>query len=133
MDLGKVFGTDKDLEENGVWVDIGDGAKIKVARISNSRAAKAMQKLQESNKVAEKFNSSAINDEAVIKIISETVLLDWEGMTEDGENVQYSNENAFKMLSKYNDFFTVVTELSGKMETFRKQDIEEDKENIKKS
>jgi len=133
MDLGKVFGTDKDFEENGVWVDIGDGAKIKVARISNSRAAKAMQKLQESNKVAEKFNSSAINDEAVIKIISETVLLDWEGMTEDGENVQYSNENAFKMLSKYNDFFTVVTELSGKMETFRKQDIEEDKENIKKS
>jgi len=108
MDLGKVFGTDKDLEENGVWVDIGGGAKIKIARISNAKTANAMQKLQASNKVVAKFNSSAINDEAVIKIISETVLLDWEGMTEDGENVQYSNENAFKMLSKYKDFFAVV-------------------------
>ena len=39
------YQTDKTLEEEGAWVDLGDGIKIKVARTRSQRAHLALTRL----------------------------------------------------------------------------------------
>jgi hypothetical protein len=133
MDLNKVFGTDKNLEEEGVWVDLGDESKIKIARMGNIKSRERATKLQKSAKLANKYSIDNFNEEDLADILAYSVIKDWKGIKDNGEDLPYSFENAKAMILKYRDFRDMVVELSTEMETFRKVDIEEGKKNIKKS
>jgi hypothetical protein len=52
MDLKKSFGTSDALENDGAWVDLGDGASIKVARVGNKANRALLKKLIAPHKIA---------------------------------------------------------------------------------
>jgi hypothetical protein len=115
------FATDLDLEETGVWVDFGDGASCKIARIGNSEYKRVMRELLKPwrNKIARKN----VPDEEWIKItcsvLSKTILLDWKGWEDDkGKKIPYSEKNAYDMLHGLKDFRAQIEELAEEQATF---------------
>jgi hypothetical protein len=127
MDIRKRFGTSRELETDGVWVDLGDGSKIKVARIGNSRYNEVFQKLIAPFRRQVRMGNipNEVADEILVKAMARTVLLDWEGIAEDGKAVPFSVENAYRLMKEYPDFRNVVSEVAQEMETFKEIDTED--------
>jgi len=98
------------MESEGVWKPIG-GGRVLVASFDNpeyhtmlaveSRPYQALSKAggAPSPKVIEKMT---------IKVMAHTILKNWEGLTIKGEPVEYSIENAVKILTEYPRFRDAV-------------------------
>lgn len=127
FNLADKFGTDKDLEREGVWVDMSGGASIKVARIGNPEYKRMFQKITTPYKQQLRTNNmdEDIAEELLIKAMASTILLDWKGIYEGDEEMKYSIENAEKVLRDLPDFRVFVTEVSSEMELFRQGEQEE--------
>ena len=115
------FATDLSLEEDGVWIDIGDGARLKIARIGNPRYKEALRaKLKP---YRSKAAQAALSDEQWLHINCEveakTILLDWEGWEQDnGKKATYSEKAAYQMLHGLKDFRAMVLRLAEEQATF---------------
>ena len=119
---------DKDLSEEGVWVEFYGGSKLKIASTSSSAYKSKLTKLARANKLI-LDDSNPENYEAVQRITAEalatTVLLDWEGIhwpNPDGSvtrNIPYSPKLGMQALKtdKFRDF---VVEEAGRVANFKK-------------
>ena len=95
------FATDLNLEESGVWVDLGDGARLKLARIGNPAYKKLMrEKLKPYRTQAARAGISEDKfTEMTCDVLSKTVLIDWKGWEDDkGKEIPYSHKNAYDRL-----------------------------------
>ena len=115
---------------DGVLVDIGDGFKLRIARMGNKKYQDELKRLTKPYKRAMKNDTLAdsVYEELYNKAMAEAVLLGWEGLSDDaGEEIAYSKEKALELLSDpaYEDFKTLVIDLANEQETFRSQDIED--------
>ena len=122
------YRTDKTLEEEGAWVDLGDGIKIKVARIQSHRARRVLARLyrpyeslrQNGRKVPE-----GVQETITRQWLAEGVLLDWEGVTDaEGKAIPFSVENALQVFEAFPDFLDEVAFFSREQETFRAERLE---------
>jgi nitric oxide synthase oxygenase domain/subunit len=129
MDISQ-FKTDIQLEANGVWVDVGKGTKLCVARMYNPRHKDALRAALKPYKRQIQFDAmdDELGDEIVVGIMAQTILLGWEGMTENGEAVPYSYDKAVEFL-KIKDFRDLVIEIASTMESYRAQATEDDEKN----
>ncbi|NUB24710.1 hypothetical protein [Azospirillum brasilense] len=129
MDISKLK-TDSSLEEDGVWVPLGD-ARIKVARMGNKRYQAAFNRRMTPHKNAAR--AGIVSDDVVegilIEVIAETVLRDWEGIDDEGVPVPYSRENAVRILTDIKAFRDIVVSIADRMETFRRETIETSEKN----
>ena len=121
MDLKKDFATDKNLENEGIWEDLGGGARIKVARSGNENYTKRFSELMKPHRRAIKRNTMSDKkaEKILIKVLAETILVDWEGIMEDGVEIAYSVENAIRILTEYKDFRDIVIDVSEAMENYK--------------
>ena len=133
MDLDKTFGTDKSLEEDGVWIDLGDDSQIKIARLGNKKSQEISSKIQKNAQMASKYSLTDLADNDLNYVLATAIIIDWKNIKVKGKILEYSSENAKKMLEDYKDFRSLVIELASEMETFRRVEVEEGKENLKKS
>ena len=129
MDLNKLkLDSAKDAE--GVWVNIGDGAEIKVARIGTKEYNKVVKAVTGPHRTA--IERGYMNDEEAdklsAKIFSQAVLLDWKGIQIDGVEVPYSQEKAAEILGNpdFSEFRGLVSDEAHKMDNFRQNEIETD-------
>ena len=127
------YQTDKTLEEDGAWVDLGDGIKIKVARIQSQRARRVLMRLyrpyenlrQSGRKVPE-----AVQEKITRQWLAEGVLLDWEGVTDaEGKAIAFSVDHALQVFEAFPDFLDEVAFFSREQETFRAERLEAAKGN----
>lgn len=126
MDFKKEFGTNKALEEAGVWVDIGDGAQLKIARAGSKKA------LKYSREVAKPYMAQItygklpddVAERLAIEVLAECILLDWKTISYDGKPLPYSKENALKLMTESEDFRDMVSRIANERKTFQQQ-IEE--------
>lgn len=120
------YKTDKDLEENGQWVDFGDGVLVKVARLNSERSQAVRRKLEKPYSKIRGSIPEDISEEILTKQVAEAVLLDWKGVTdENGKELECTYENRYKVLKEYKDFrFDVVT-CAVEAETFKNKQVEE--------
>lgn len=126
------FKTNEDLETNGVWVDIGEGARLLVARMNNPNFQKMFTKLTEPHRKALQRNTldEAVLEDIAIRCVAKTVLLDWSGWQgDDGADVPYSEEKALEWLRDLKDFRALVREISTEQATFRETLDEADLKN----
>lgn len=127
MNILEKFSTDTELELNGVWVEIGDGTTLCVARLYNDRYNEALRGAMKPHKRQVLDNESSL--EIMISVEARTVLLGWEGVTEDdGKDVPYSIEKAKEYLH-VRDFRKLVLEIAGSMETYKAQEREDGEKN----
>lgn len=126
MDIGALR-TDTALEEEGVWRDIGDGARLKIARLGNpaykaeweKRSKPYKRQIRNDSLPTEKAN------ELLYQCLARAVLLDWDGLDEDGQPVPYSRENAVRLLREIRDFRDLVVSLADDAEAYRREAIED--------
>lgn len=129
------FATDKSLETEGAWVDIGDGAQVRVARIGNDKYAKRLETLYKPYRRMQRTNT--VPDDLARKLfidaLAHTVLLEWKGFTgEDGTEVPYSASAAIEKLTELKDFRELVVEIASEAATYRNEEIEEEGEVLAK-
>lgn len=127
MKLAKVFGTDKSKEQEGVWIEMGEGGAIKVARMGNPSYSKKFQKLTKPYKQA--IRRETLSDEIAERILvdsmAEHILLDWKGIEdENGNEIPYSLETAKKLLSDLKDFRNYISEMATSIENFKEEEDE---------
>lgn len=127
LDIFSRFATDESLEENGAWRDIGDGAKLLVARAGNRKFGKALAR--EVNKHQATLNlgddaADAKSDEIMASVTAEAILLGWEGVSFKGEELPYSFDNAKKLLG-IKEFRKLVTRLSEELEAYKVKEVAE--------
>lgn len=123
------FATDLTLEEEGVWVDIGEGAKVKVARIGNPKYRARLRELQKPYRRQIRLDTlpEDLNDEIVIRAIADTILLDWSGIEDDkGKAIKYSKDAAFELLKGLRDFRGLIADIALEQQTFRREEEEEE-------
>lgn len=131
LDL-KVFDTDAKKENEGVWEPIGKNARILVARLGNKAYNEAFSKIPHGIRL--QMENGVIDDEhaesIICDLLSHTVLLGWEGIGDDGVELPYSRENAFKMLLKHKNFRQLVFTLAGEQSRFRENDTNDTAKNL---
>lgn len=131
MDVKKRFATDRTLELDGVWVQIDKDARVKIARRDNPRYREVLRR--ESAPYRQAARAGMLSDETaeqiLIKVLAETVVLDWEGFTENGKPLPYSKENAVRLLTELKDFLDFVVSASAEAELFKAQADEADAKN----
>ena len=131
MDIKKEYGTNKKLESAGVWIEVGDGAEIKVARNGNPEYTKMIEKLSRPYK--KQIRRGTINGETFDKIIRKAtaahILVDWKGITEDEVEIAYSEAEAYRLITDYGDFREVVAENALDFQNFQEEEMEEEEGN----
>lgn len=121
------FKTDKALEEEGVWIDYGQGFRMKIARLGNSKCQAYLRRLRKPfmRQIQAGTLDDAVAESFLRKAVGKFVLLGWEGMCEDdGTEIPFSAEEAMKRLET-RDFLELVVEIAQDRETF-KEEIEGD-------
>jgi len=122
--------TDLDAEAYGVWTpDLGKGLKLKVARLGNTAFTREMTSYTKSQMGPTGGVLDLDEDVAykvLVEIYSRTILMDWEGLEENGIPQEYSQENAVRLMLKYPDLFKLAKLHSSRAELFRVKRIEED-------
>lgn len=128
MDLNK-FKTSSKLSEDGVKVELGEGASITVARIGNQKYTNELKRVTKPHMNA--IRNKTISDELMEKLVLDafvgTVLLGWDGLKLDGKEVKYSKDEAIKILKnpEYVDFKNMVEAAASEVEVFRAVEVSE--------
>lgn len=133
---------DLSAAEQGVEVEVGDGAFITVGRWGSHRFKQAVQKyagnklstIQNRMRTSRKMRGKQDEEAARImaQIMAESILLDWRGIKEGGRELQYSFNEAVRILldERYDNFRELVELASKDEERFYKVKMEEDAGNL---
>lgn len=121
------FGADKDLENNGNWIDIGGGQSLLIARLGNVAYTDELQRLMKPH--LKELRRNEIPKQMMglqKKAIAKTILLGWKGLKEvDGKTVEYSQDMALECLNDNQDFFVMVQDLAQDRENFQEKITED--------
>ncbi len=127
MDIRKAFATDRQAEQDGVWVALGEGARVKVARFNNPRHRAVLDRLRRPYRsllMAGRDLPDDVAESMTIEATAETLLLDWDGIEDNGTPLPFSKDNARRLLADLPDFRDAVAFLSMQAETFRREALE---------
>lgn len=123
MDLRKLFGTSRRAESAGVWVDIGHGARVLVARDTSPAYRKKLQDVIRPYRGA--IAAGAMDDEAAHRLFAKaaagTLLLDWSGVEVDGKPAEFSVDVAEQLMVDLPDFYKTIKAFAEDAALYREQ------------
>lgn len=135
LDLYGEYETDKDAEENGVWVDFPSGARVRIARWMCQRHRDELERLrrpyQDSLRAGGKIPAEK-TEEINNKAASVALILDWEGVFISGKLTSYTPDLGEKVLKELEDFKEDVFQAAMLRQTFNKRALEIARENLAK-
>lgn len=113
MSIYRKFKTSKDQEQQGVWLDYGDGVEIRIARAggSNKKFLKCAERFQRKYKrqLELEILPNDVAYDAAIQMYAESVVLEWKGVCgEDDQPLECTRENVVKVLSDLPDLFADI-------------------------
>lgn len=136
MNLYKQFGTDKNLEQNGVIVSYGEegSPEFKLARMggSNVKYKKALERAVKPHKHAMKADvlPTASAEKLVREVFVETVLLGWKNVTDsDGVIMEFNKKNALKLFHDLPDLYADLSAQAEQASLFQQEEIEAEAKN----
>lgn len=135
FNLLKTFGTDVDKTDNGAWVAVSEGVSFKLARLNRPEYVAYRTKIQEEHSVeltvlrsTQKYKElEALSAKLYAKVLANTIVKDWEGVTYDGDEIPFTVEACENLLSdpRMVDLVNHLTNLANSRETFRLGEIED--------
>lgn len=133
-DIRKIYATNVNKETEGAWSqDLGDGLRLKVARLKNPNFRKLYQRLTKpyERQIRNRTLDDATENSILVQCLAKTVLLDWKKLVLDGVELPYSVENAVKVLgdAELSDFRDLVVDLANDAELFREEHLEDAEKN----
>ena len=124
MDLNR-YALDTDKANNGAWIKIDGGGEVLIARMHNRAFKQELKRLQApyvlpSGKLE---IDQEVLDELINKAMAKTILLNWRGITYQGEEFPYSAENSLKICTnpKFEQFKNLVVMLSSDLDNYREE------------
>ncbi len=134
MSLYDMYETDPDMETGGIILNYGDGQRIKVARAggANVQFGKSLERTMRPYRKQLDNGTLAddIANELFIRVFAETVVKDWEGITDkEGTPLKFSIENCVKIFTDLPDLFADVREASNTISNYKSDMVEEDVKN----
>lgn len=128
MDLSTIFSTDQQLEITGRWFNFGEKARVKIARQNNPKNREAVRRVfapyREATIGGAHDDTTAVK--LLIEVMADSILVGWEGLTEKGQPLPYSKENAVRLLTNLPNFRDWVVTQAQRMENFKDKSMEED-------
>ena len=125
-----MFATSSDLEKEGVWLDYGNGAQIKLARAggANEKFRQALtarmkphRRLLDADQMPEALASQIMQE-----VYARTVVLDWRGVKDlNGTDLPYSYENVIKAFEAFPDFYQDIVTQAQKLSLYRRAEEEQ--------
>jgi hypothetical protein len=129
--MGIKIATSKDDvqdEIDGVWIEYQEeDCKLLIARMGNPKNRKAYERAQAKYKSRgrRKDLTPDQNIEVLARCLSESILLDWEGIMDmQGKALEYSREAAYQALRWDLDLRLFVSEQADISENFRAEEVE---------
>lgn len=121
--LDKLFKTDPNLEQNGVWFDINDevGFLLRPFKPSNTKVKAALAKHYKP--FAKQVELGSLDDmkalEIHIKMFIDACLVDWKGVVIDDEPAECTPEIALKFFKNLPDLFETLQKHAGDFNSYR--------------
>jgi len=134
FDISLVFSMDEKKELEGVWIDIGMGAEIKVAREMNENFRN--ETIKRHAELQDEYNLDLMTDEREleedIKIAAKTIFLGMKNVLSNGKELKDTQENR-ELVLRNKDMRRIIYSHSRKVSLFRKKLENGVKENLGKS
>lgn len=135
LDLFDIFSSDREGEEDGRWVELGQGTAIKIrafgAKVVIDLREGLMKPYQQLLRVGGKIPDDK-NEEIGLKVLAGAVIADWKnvrGVDAEGkplaETVPYSSEEAYRVLKALPKFASFVIQFSLEGQNFRDETKED--------
>ena len=126
MDLNTEFGFDAGLAEAGVWVSVdGNGTRLKVAAMPN----RAYERMMEPHQRRARSLGREISEGTYEECMAQTVLLDWDGIEDEGIAVKATPQTRLEMLRKYRNFKALVIREATNLTNFKRERDEAEAKN----
>ena len=127
MDI-KDFLTDKQKEDEGVWVDCGDGLEIRVTRMFNSTFNRAIATYRKP--LGRRFDRDLeLQEEVLIKVMADCVVLGWKGLFDGDKKVAFSKSKSLELLKESRDFRNLISQIADEATNFQAEEAEADRKN----
>jgi hypothetical protein len=127
------FSTDQNKEEAGVWVDFGDGVRIRIRRLNSRRSQEVRNELNRphADTIRRGPLPSDVAEELMLRQIARGIISDWEGVDlGDGVSVPYTGENAYKLLKDLPEIRDHILQVSSEADNFRAKVDEDTEKNL---
>lgn len=112
--------TDRKKEDGGVWIEAGEGLRLKIARIGNKNYEKFI--LEQQGPFARRVGRSSMEEmqDRIRDAIAHTVLLGWENLVDEhGVEISFSPSKALELFISTPEFYRIVSEYASDIEMFR--------------
>jgi hypothetical protein len=128
MDLAREFGVDREKEEKGVWLEVppGSGGFWLMRRINNPEwRARVFKNLR----TRRGRGRADAQDQETVDLIVNTALLDWRDILERGVELEFSKEEARRILLAYPDLIDGLFIAASDIEQYQSEADEAIREN----
>ncbi len=120
----------KPLDEDGKWFDLSDTAKIKLRYMGSEAAKRAHENLMRPYAQRQKLGlelTEAESKKINAAFLSETLVLDWKGITgKDKENIPYSKEAVAALCEELPRFTALILRIAMDETNFEKDLVTEE-------
>lgn len=114
MDIIKNFSFDKEASEQGKWFPLGPKERIKMRSMSSAHSRAVRAKLEAPWKITLNAGGTLedfVTDQMAKDQFVESLIVDWEGLTNDGEEFPYSKANAIRMMNEAEGFVDFLSRI----------------------
>lgn len=129
MDISKKT-PDQNAQEEGVWIPYDDETKFKVRSTESKAYTRAVQKHTRKLSPAQK-NSIGIMKGITTSCLCEAILIDWEGVENDGKPLKCNDENK-KLLMQVPEVRDFIADSAQEHANFERESVKADAESVKK-
>lgn len=116
------FAMDAGREENGVWVDYGDGISVKIRRFKSRASQEARRELDKphADVIRRGPLPEALAEELLVKQMAKAIIVDWKGVTDaDGNPLECTEEARYAILKELPEFRDEIFALSVERDHFK--------------
>lgn len=129
MNLSDRYEFNKTAYEEGTWVALGDGIKVKLRSPGSAHSKAIRKKLEAPHAALSRAGRELpedIAEDILIKQFSQSLIVDWKGVQDDGETIPATPENIERLLRKYPFFRDDIGAVITSRETFKTLTAEAD-------
>jgi uncharacterized protein (DUF2141 family) len=130
--LESLFGTDTDLEKDGVWENFGSASFLIASALpGNPEFAKAQERVfrQKRRQIEADAVSVKQFQEITVGLYADAVVKDWKGVTFKGQPLPYSRENVVMVLTALPALLDAIGKVATTRSTYQTGDVEADAKN----
>lgn len=116
------YSTDVNLEENGVWVDFGDGIRIRVRRIRSKKSLEVRKELERpyTSDIRKGPLPESTMETLLLQQMAHALVVDWEGIVDDNEQpIPCTPDNITEVMAVLTDLRDEVLQVSISADSYR--------------